>query len=317
MTCLFICRSYPPPCPPNRGCPPAAATLGSRAGPPADPRLHRPAPAGALRRASVAAGRPPSSEHAGPHPVVVAMHGGSWGSTYGKIVVRGVAAALARRGWAVWNIEYRRLGRGGGWPMTFEDVAAAVDHLAALDAPVDLARVGGLGHSAGGQLALWAAGRYKLPAGPRAPQPRGRISSRRSPRPESSICASAHARSPTGPVDALMGGRSGRGSRPVRRSQTRSRPVPLDLPVLLVHGADDTTVSVARSRAYAAAARAAGGAVELIELSGEAGAHRAHHRPARPRLRPGRRLAGPDASRRPARRVGRPRRGGAFSLAGL
>ena len=61
---------------------------------------------------------------------MVLIHGGSWQKRYGKIVMRGLAGDLVRRGWVVWNIEYRRLGDGGGWPTTFEDVAAAIDHLA-------------------------------------------------------------------------------------------------------------------------------------------------------------------------------------------
>ena len=101
----------------------------------------------------------------GPHPVMLLLHGGSWRKRYGIVVMRGLAADLLRRGWAVWNIEYRRLGAGGGWPATFEYVAAAVDHLAEIDAPLDMARVSLLGHSAGGHLALWAAGRDRLPQG--------------------------------------------------------------------------------------------------------------------------------------------------------
>jgi acetyl esterase/lipase len=211
---------------------------------------------------------------AGPHPVVVAIHGGSWGSTYGKLIMRGVAAELARRGWAVWNIEYRRLGRGGGWPDTFEDVAAAADHLVTLDAPLDLARVGALGHSAGGQLALWAAGRDKLPAGLPGAEPRVRFVAAISAAGVVDL-AGAHARSPNGPVDELMGG----GPSDVPGRYAIGDPialVPLDLPVLLVHGTDDATVSVDRSRAYAAAARAAGATVDLVELPGDAGTHRAH-----------------------------------------
>ncbi len=71
----------------------------------------------------------------------------------------------------MWNIEYRRVGDGGGWPATFEDVAAAIDHLATLDAPVDLERVSILGHSAGGHLALWAAGRTRASRGAPGNQP--------------------------------------------------------------------------------------------------------------------------------------------------
>jgi dipeptidyl aminopeptidase/acylaminoacyl peptidase len=96
---------------------------------------------------------------AGPHPVMVVIHGGSWQRRYGKLVMRGLVGDLLRRGWAAWNIEYRRVGDGGGWPHTFADVAAAIDHLASLDASIDLDSVSVLGHSAGGHLALWAAGR--------------------------------------------------------------------------------------------------------------------------------------------------------------
>ena len=84
----------------------------------------------------------------GRHPVIVLIHGGSWRKKYGRAVMRAVAAALAQRGFAVWNIEYRRVGNGGGWPQTFADVAAAIDRLDGLDPSLDLDRVDVLGHSA-------------------------------------------------------------------------------------------------------------------------------------------------------------------------
>jgi len=84
----------------------------------------------------------------GPYPVMILLHGGSWQKRYGRVVMRGLVRDLLRRGWAVWNIEYRRLGDGGGWPMTFADVAAAIDELSELgDARLDLSRVNILGHS--------------------------------------------------------------------------------------------------------------------------------------------------------------------------
>ena len=88
--------------------------------------------------------------------VVVVVHGGSWKAGFDRRVMRPVCRDLVRRGWAAWNVEYRRMGGGqeGGWPATFEDVAAAVDALADCGAPVDLDRVVLLGHSAGGTLAL-------------------------------------------------------------------------------------------------------------------------------------------------------------------
>ena len=67
-----------------------------------------------------------------------------------------LAADLAARGLGVWNLEYRRLGDGGGYPATLEDVAAGLDHLAELGLGGDVVAVG---HSAGGHLAAWAATR--------------------------------------------------------------------------------------------------------------------------------------------------------------
>jgi acetyl esterase/lipase len=212
----------------------------------------------------------------GPHPVVVTVHGGSWMPRYGKVVMSGLAGDLRRRGNAVWNIEYRRMGRGqgGGWPATFDDVAAAIDHLATVDAPLDLQRVTFVGHSAGGQLALWAAGRYKLPAG--APGARPRID------PVAAVSAAgvndlaqSYRETPGGAVGMLMGG--GPDERPERYAVSDPlAQVPLAIPVLLVHGSDDQTVSVRRSRNYAQASRARGGSVELIEFAGAAGAHSRH-----------------------------------------
>src|SRR4051812_33349335 len=86
----------------------------------------------------------------GPHRAVVVVHGGYWRARYGKFVMRAACADLARRGLAAWNIEYRRIGRGqgGGWPATFDDVAAAIDHLAVVaDGRVELDSVAAIGHS--------------------------------------------------------------------------------------------------------------------------------------------------------------------------
>ena len=103
----------------------------------------------------------------GPHPVVVLIHGGCYLAEYkGLGETSGVAADLAKRGYAVWNIEYRKLGElGAGYPGTFLDVANAVDRIRTEAAAyhLDTQRVVALGHSAGGHLALWAAARRKLP----------------------------------------------------------------------------------------------------------------------------------------------------------
>ena len=88
---------------------------------------------------------------------VVIVHGGFWRARYDLSLGRPLAADLVRRGYAVWNLEYRRVGAGGGWPATFEDIAAGIDLLA--DLPVSTSRIAAIGHSAGGHLAAWAAGR--------------------------------------------------------------------------------------------------------------------------------------------------------------
>lgn len=102
---------------------------------------------------------------AGPHPVALLIHGGCWQAAYNLAGLGQLAAAIRGLGVAVWSIEYRRLGGGGGWPTTFRDVAAAADTLRELAGryPLDLRRVVSVGHSAGGHLALWLAGRAKLP----------------------------------------------------------------------------------------------------------------------------------------------------------
>jgi acetyl esterase/lipase len=196
----------------------------------------------------------------GPHPVTVVIHGGFWRAKHGKRVNRATAADLARRGRAAWNIEYRRIGRGqgGGWPATFDDVAAAIDLLAErADPRLDLDDVSAVGHSAGGQLALWAAAqrdwRVKL----------RRVAAQAAPC-DLSAAGAAH---------ELLGGTPEQ----VPDRFARANPiqlVPLGVPILLVHGEDDETVTVRRSRAFAEAARAAGDDVTLVEPV--PGGHRTH-----------------------------------------
>lgn len=103
----------------------------------------------------------PDAPAEAPAPVVVLLHGGCWLAQYGVDHVEPLASALADAGFAVWAPEYRRIGEvGGGWPGTLEDVARAIDLLREQsDVALDLGRVVFVGHSAGGQLALWAAAR--------------------------------------------------------------------------------------------------------------------------------------------------------------
>jgi acetyl esterase/lipase len=103
----------------------------------------------------------------GPYPVVIFVHGGCWLSAFDIAHVGKLEQALADSGFAVWSIEYRRVGDdGGGWPNTFVDVARGADHLRQIAGQyqLDLRRVIAAGHSAGGAFALWLAARPKIPA---------------------------------------------------------------------------------------------------------------------------------------------------------
>lgn len=98
----------------------------------------------------------------GPHPVVVVLHGGCWLPDFDLAHIRPLSEAITALGFATWNVEYRRpAAQDDGWPRTFADAAAALDALRALagEHALDLDRITLLGHSAGGQLALWLAAR--------------------------------------------------------------------------------------------------------------------------------------------------------------
>ena len=99
-----------------------------------------------------------------PHSVIVLIHGGGYREMYDLKPMGSVARALAEDGFAVWSIEYRRAGNGGDFPQMFLDVGKAADHLRQLAEAngLNLDSVISVGHSAGGHLALWLAGRHKL-----------------------------------------------------------------------------------------------------------------------------------------------------------
>ena len=189
------------------------------------------------------------------------VHGGYWRARYDLSLMTGLCEDLARRGLAAWNLEYRRVGNGGGWPETFLDVAAGVDALAGLDALLDLGRVGAVGHSAGGHLALWACGRARLPAdapgaGPRV-VPRVVVSQAG----VADLRLAAVTRPSDEPTRALLGARPD-----VYELASPSELLPLGVEQLVLHGERDDTVSMRISESYAAAAAAAGDRCELRVL---------------------------------------------------
>jgi acetyl esterase/lipase len=174
---------------------------------------------------------------------VAVLHGGFWRAAYTRDLMESLCRDLAARGYEAWNVEYRRIGAGGGWPATFDDVTRAV-----ADAPRPLVTVG---HSAGGHLALW-------------------------------LGAEAHAVlavSQAGVVDLEQAWRLGLSNRaagellggspqevPERyAAASPAARVPLGIPQLLVHGRRDDIVPASMSRAYRDHAVAVGDDVELVE----------------------------------------------------
>jgi len=215
----------------------------------------------------------------GGYPLVIFLHGGFWRSAYDRAHVGPLSEALAAAGFAVCAPEYRRTGQpGGGWPGTFDDVAAAVDALPALAAQAscgvaDPGRVVLAGHSAGGHLALWAASRGRLPTGApwHAAQPGAA-------NPDtgtavvslSGVCdlAACYRLGLDGDAAGdLMGGGPEQFPDRYRVADPMSL-VPAGAPAWLVHGTADDRVPDSQSRDYADRASAAGGQVRLTVLPG-------------------------------------------------
>jgi acetyl esterase/lipase len=201
----------------------------------------------------------------GPHPVAIVVHGGYWRAHYDRSLMESLCIDLSAHGLAAWNLEYRRVGAGGGWPDTFLDVAAGIDFLADVDAPLDLSRVLAVGHSAGGQLALWAAVRSTLPADAPGSEPRVAIHAAVSQAGVLDLALAAELMPSSTPTRALLGDPAEHFERYVLTSP-RER-LPLGIPHLVLHGERDDTVSMRIATSYAAAATAAGDPCELVVLS--------------------------------------------------
>jgi acetyl esterase/lipase len=195
-----------------------------------------------------------------PLPVAVLVHGGFWMKSMATLDrMRALAADLAGRGWAAWNVEYRRLGGDGGWPQSLDDVSAAVDHLRALrdaGAPLDLGRVVAVGHSAGAHLALLDAAREPAQAGVR-------VAAVVAQAPLTDVLV-AHAAGDQGRqiTEGFMGGGPDERADAYRHASPLHR-VPLGVPQLVVHGHQDELIPAAMVTAYVDAATAAGDEVTL------------------------------------------------------
>ena len=193
----------------------------------------------------------------GEGPVAVVIHGGFWRARYDLTLMDALCADLVQRGWAAWNIEYRRLGNGGGVPETLDDVSAAIDALADLD--VDRSRVVTIGHSAGGHLAAWAATREN---------PRVAVTGVVSQAGVLDLQRARELRLSDGVVDQFLGGADTAVASPIER-------LPLGVPTLLTHGGRDENVPLEISERFAAAS----GATLLVEPDED---HFGHLDPANP-----------------------------------
>jgi dipeptidyl aminopeptidase/acylaminoacyl peptidase len=182
--------------------------------------------------------------------VAVLIHGGFWRRRYGLELEGGIARDLAGRGWAVWNVEYRRLGDGGGWPATFDDVRAAIGAL-----PLAAERVVAIGHSAGGQLAAWAAAE-------------GLVHEAVSQAGALDLDELSRLGTSDAVVNQLLGGTPDEVPHRYAQASPRRR-LPIGVPLLVVHGERDGDVPVSVSREFAEAARAAGDNCRLVVIDDE------------------------------------------------
>ena len=219
-----------------------------------------------------------------PHPIVILIHGGYWRAQYGLDLMNGLAVDLAKRGYASWNIEYRRVGNiGGGWPGTFQDVATATDYLRDIAQfyGLDLKKVVPIGHSAGGHLAFWLAARPRIP-----------MFSKNSPLSGSQLASNnGETTTPLGltgtislagvvdlemawklhlsndAVVELLGGTFV--DVPERYAiASPAALLPLGVPQVIIHGTNDDSVPIEVSQTYVNAARSVHDSITYIELVG-------------------------------------------------
>ena len=195
----------------------------------------------------------------GPHPVAVLIHGGFWRNTAARDLLDMAAVDLTRRGWATWNIEFVRVGSGGGWRATTNDVALAVSSLGdfADGHELDLDRVVLIGHGSGGHLALQAAaGIREVP-----------IAAVAALAPIGDLQAAHDAGVGNGAVEAFM--RRTPDQSPERNAAASPiKNLPIGVPLLIVHGDEDELIPVAISRSFAGRAADDGDTVIYHELEG-------------------------------------------------
>lgn len=220
----------------------------------------------------------------GPFPVVILIHGGCWLSKIANLeIMSPLASAFQKAGIATWNIEYRSVdNEGGGWPGTFQDVGNGIDYLKniAQDYHLDLTRVVLLGHSAGGQLALWGAARHNLSKKSvlftAKPLPIRGVVDLAGPPSLSGFFPLQGCVCKENVITKMMGGSPF--EKPQRYQEaSASNLLPLRIKQILINGKDDFAVPPIFEEEYQRAAQKKGDDVRLIEIP-----HAAHLEPISP-----------------------------------
>jgi len=210
-----------------------------------------------------------------PYPLVIVIHGGCWVSHFASLQnTAALSDALRDAGVATWNVEYRRLDHpGGGWPGTMADVAAATDYVRTLAKrfPLDTTRVIGIGHSAGGHLALWLGARRRLTSGSPLhvahPLELNGVVALGGPGDLADFTTYAATICGTPVIERLLGGTPA--TVPDRYAQASPRALlPLGTRQLLIVGADDGVMPERARNAYVEAAMKAGDSAEAIVVPG-------------------------------------------------
>lgn len=201
---------------------------------------------------------------------IVLIHGGYWSDEFSLTIQSAIARQYAELGALVWSIEYRRVGEpGGGWPGTGRDVLAAIRALddlvpAALDTRVarrvDWSQVAVVGHSAGGQLAVWSTA--QLGARTRSCTITTVVAQ------SAALNLEAAARSGSASVRALIG-RPYEEAPHLYREASPSAQEPFDAHVVAIHTADDETIPLIVSRRYVQLMTERGQTAELVVVPGE------------------------------------------------
>lgn len=208
-------------------------------------------------------------ESAPPHPVIILIHGGGYRKIYDLRPLGTVVTALAAAGFAVWNIEYRRYGNGGEYPTMFLDVGAATDFLPQIAAShhLNLGRVMTIGHSAGGHLALWLAGRRNVevnsPLYVDHPLP---IQAVLALAPLADVKGGGESELSSEALLAVMGGRPSDAAGAYRNGCPAAL-LPLGIPQAILVGSEDRSM-LANAKRYVEAAAAAGDNAQLTVLAG-------------------------------------------------